>query len=215
MSKIQLHAYILAVVLGLALLTVKSSRPLAMEGRVNTDFHKIPMDIDGWVGSEGRFDEQTYKLLPSCSLLVRYYEHQDYPTVDLAIVYGTDLGDFHQPEYCLQGQGLAIIDKKKVTITTKEGSFPAVGLITESDAGRRAFVFWFGGSGNTSTFLGNFKIRLFLDRLRIRKIRPSAMIRLSTEVTDTDQDATDRLAKFIEGIYPYLKQEFETDSPGG
>lgn len=215
MSKIQLHAYVLAVVLGLALLTVKSSRPLAMEGRVNTDFHRIPMDIDGWVGSDGRFDEQTYRLLPSCSLLVRYYEHPEYPTVDLAIVYGTDLGDFHQPEVCLEGQGLRIVDKKKVTITTKEGSFPAVGLITESDAGRRAFVFWFEGSGKASTFLGSYKVKIFIERLRIRKIQPSAMVRLSTEVTDTDQDATDRLVGFVKTVYPYLKLEFEANTSDG
>ena len=35
------------------------------------------------------------------------------------------------------------------------------------------------------------------------------MIRLSTEVTDSDEDATARLVTFIKEAYPYLRQEFE------
>jgi EpsI family protein len=213
MLKIQLRAYVLAVILGLTLFMVRSARPLVKEGRPKTDFSRIPMDIDGWSGLNGRFDESTYKGLPSCSLLVRFYQHPDYPTVDLAIVYGTDLGDFHQPEGCLEGQGLRIVDKRRIVIHTKEGAFPAVSLITDSDVGRRAFVFWFAGSGSVSTFLGDYKVRLFFHRLRFRKIQPSAMIRLSTAVTDSDEDATARLLTFIKEAYPYLKQEFEV-GPG-
>ena len=191
------------------MLAVKSSKPLSVEGRTQTDFSKIPMEIGGWVGTNGRFDAQTYEILKSCSLLVRFYEHQDNPPIDLAIVYGTDLGDFHQPEGCLEGQGLRIVDKRKIVIHTKEGAFPAVSLMTDSDVGRRAFVFWFAGDGRASTFLGDYKVRLFFHRLRFRKIQPSAMIRLSTEVTDSDEDATARLVTFIKEAYPYLRQEFE------
>ncbi|HET6456195.1 MAG TPA: EpsI family protein [Armatimonadota bacterium] len=214
MPKIQLRAYVLAVILGLTLLMVRSARPLAMEGRPKTDFSRIPMDIDGWSGLNGRFDESTYKGLPSCSLLVRFYQHPDHPTVDLAVVYGTDLGDFHQPEFCLEGQGLQIVDKHKIMIRTNEGTFPAVSLITDSDMGRRAFIFWFAGNGSASTFLGNYKVKLFFHRLRFRTIQPSAMIRLSTEVVETDQEASNRLVQFIKLAYPYLRQEFEVDSPG-
>ena len=208
MSKIQLHSFILAVILGLTSVAMKSSKPLAVD-RPQTDFSKIPMEIDGWVGTNSRFDDATYQLLSSCSLLVRFYQHQIHPTVDLAIVYGTDLGDFHQPEICLEGQGLRIVDKHKITIRTDEGAFQAISLLTESDFGRRAFVFWFAGEGQTSTFLGNYKMKVLFQRLRIRKIEPSALVRFSTEVVDSDQEATDRLVGFIKSVYPYLKLEIE------
>ena len=215
MLKIQLHAYVLAAILGTGLLIARSSKPLSVEGRTKTDFNMIPMEIGGWIGSEGRFDARTYELLPSCSLLVRYYEHPEYPTVDLAIVYGTDLGDFHQPEICLGGQGLRVVNKKKITIATKEDTFQAITLITDSDVGRRAFLFWFGGSGQASTFLGDYKVRVFLQRMRVRKVQPSALIRFSTEVVDTDQEAIDRMVGFVKDIYPYLMKEFEADASHG
>lgn len=172
------------------------------------------MQIAGWSGTNGRFDERTYQGLPSCSLLVRYYVHPDYQApVDLAIVYGTDLGDFHQPEICLEGQGLKPLEKSKITIKTRAGSFQAIRLITESDFERRAFIFWFAGQGSTSTFLGDYKVKVFVHRLLARRIEPSAMVRLSTVVATTDDDAVNTIVRFVQVAFPYLQQEFQAGLP--
>lgn len=209
MLKTQLRAYGLAVILGLTLLTIKSAKPLRVEGRTKTDFSRIPMEIGGWTGRNGRFDDSTYEVLSSCSLLVRFYERQDSPPIDLAIVYGTDLGDFHQPEMCLEGQGLRLVNKRKITITADKDVFHAVSLLTEGDFDRRAFIYWFAGKGRTSSFLGNYKVEVLFQRLRVKKIQPNALIRFSTEVIDSDQEAVDRLVGFIKSAYPYLKLEIE------
>lgn len=209
MSKIQLHAYIVIAILGLALLATKAVKPLALEGRPNTKFQKIPLELKGWVGSDARFDEQTYKLLPTCSLLLRYYEHEDaIAPVELVIVYGTDLGDFHQPEMCLEGQGLRTIEKKKVRIKGDNGSFDAVSLLMENDYGRKAFIFWFSSKRSTSTFLGDYKVKVFLKRLLDRKSEPSALVRMSTDIYDTEEEATARLIDFADEVTPYLELEF-------
>lgn len=209
MSKVQLHAYTLVVLLGIATLGAKMAKPLGVGGRPSTDFSRIPLELAGWSGRDGEFDEQTYRLLPSCSLLLRYYEREDYPPVELAIVYGTNLGDFHQPEICLEGQGQHSVKKSKVRIKKNDGtSFEGVSLIMESGYGRSVYVFWFFSEGATSTFLGNYKLKVFLDRLHAGKVRPSAMVRLSTPVYYSDEEAVDQLIRFAEDFVPYIEEEF-------
>jgi len=211
MRKIQLHACVLTVVLGLALIAAKSGKPLSLTGRPDTTFEAIPMELAGWVGQDMQFAKTTYDLLPTCSLLLRYYEHESvYAPIELAIVYGTDLGDFHQPEMCLEGQGLRSVYKGKVLIRDTDGSsFEGVKLIAESeDYHRHAFVFWFAGSETTSTFLGTYKLKIFMNRLLARKVQPSALVRLSTEVTDSDDEAVEQLVRFAEDFLPYFRKEF-------
>jgi len=210
-SGVQLHAYVLVVLLALVTSTTMFSKPLRVEGRSETDFSKIPMEPGEWVGRTSRFDERTYEQLPSCSLLLRFYEHEIHPNIELAIVYGTDLGDFHQPEICLEGQGLRSVGKDRVQIREGGGtSFEAVELITESDYGRRIFLFWFYSEGVSSTSLGTYKVRVFSERLRMRRVQPSALIRLSTEVLGSDEEAIDRLVRFAEEVVPYIRSEFGT-----
>jgi len=210
MSKLQLHALILAVIFGLAIVGTKFGGPLTIKGQPNTKFGKIPLELAGWVGTDKGFDQGTMDALPTCSLLLRYYVHEDvYSPLELAVVYGADLGDFHQPEFCLEGQGMRTISKGKICINNGDGaSFEAVKVVMNSEYGRRAFVFWFYSEGISSTSLGKYKVKVFLSRLLTRNVRPSAMIRLSTDVVDTDEEAIDQLVKFGELMIPYLRQEF-------
>ncbi len=217
MSKVQFHAYALAVLLTLTVLGTKAVKPLELESQSGTDFDRIPLQLAGWSGREGKFGEATQRGLPSCSLLLRYYDHEDYYTpVELAAVYGTDLGDFHQPEICLEGQGLRSISKGKVRVRNSNGtSFEAISLIMDGDYNRRGFVFWFSSEGVTSTFLGSYKVKAFLDRLLSRRVRPSALVRLSTEVLGSEKEAVDQLLRFAEDFVPYLNEEFAAGNSGG
>lgn len=209
MSKVQLNAYILIVLLGLAVAGANAIKPEG-GGRVVTEFSSIPLDTEDWSGVNQRFDPETYRLLPSCSLLLRTYDNYDHPTpVELAIVYGTNLGDFHQPEQCLEGQGLRSVAKSQVQVKGANGKpFTANGVIMEGEYGRRAFVYWFASQKSTATFLGNYKIKVFKDRLLSRAIEPAALVRLSTVVDDSDEEAVQRLIDFGEMMVPYLDKEF-------
>lgn len=177
MPKVQLHAYILVLLLSLSILAMRIDKPLSIKGRPNTNFSKIPMQLDGWVATKIPVDEKTLKALPSASVLMRYYDDSKGTPINMTIVYGTDLGDFHQPEFCLEGQGHRSLSKGKVNIKDIDGQyFPAVSLITESDYSKQAFVYWFSSDNVNSTFLGNYKFKMLMSRLRGKRIGPSAMI---------------------------------------
>ena len=214
MSKIQLNAYILIVMFSFTIWGAKSAKPVMIAQKPRTNFSRIPIQIGDWMGTEAKFDQATYDALKSCSLLLRYYEGNEGAPIGLAIVYGVDLGDFHQPEFCLEGQGVRSVKKEIVHIRRDDGpQFEAVSLIMESDYNRQAFVYWFSSKGRTAISLGSYKTRMFIDRLRARKIKPSAMIRLSTEVSSTDEEAVDQLVRFAERLSPYLDEEFATGTP--
>jgi EpsI family protein len=213
MSKVQLHAYALIVLLLLITGGIRSVKPFRMEGPNGTNFSKIPLHFGEWTGEESSFDKMTRTALPNASLLFRYYRRDyDVAPLGLAIVYGTDLGDFHQPEVCLEGQGLQAVSKGIVKVSDgKGGTFEAISMITEQDYTRQAFLFWFNTDGMTSTSLGRYKVKMLMDRMLLRRIRASAMVRLNTPVVTSEEDATASLVRFAGDVYPYLSKEFEAD----
>lgn len=217
MSKLQLNACIIIVLILAVAACTKVVRPLKAAGRLKTTFQTIPMKFNGWTGEEGKFDPETYRLLPTASLLYRFYlRDYDVSPVALAIVYGSDLGNFHQPEVCLEGQGLQSVSKSIVKVKDGNGgTIDAVSLITQSDSeyARYVFLFWFYTDGSASTSLGSYKLRILGQRLMMRNVRPSAMIRLSTPVVTTEQEAIDQLVTFASDIYPHLIKEFESGAP--
>jgi EpsI family protein len=211
-SKVQLHTSIVLALLVSVTVAVESAKPLKPEGRPRTSFASIPMQIGDWAGEDSAFDQRTYEMLPSCSLLMRFYQREyDLSPVGLAVIYGTDLGDFHQPEVCLEGQGLRAISKGTVRIKDGKSLFPAVSLVTERDYRRQIFVFWFYAEGLSSTSLGQYKVNILLSRLLMRGVRPSALIRFSTVVADSESEseAEGRIVQLANAVFPYLKLELD------
>jgi len=213
MSKVQYHAIILALVMILAFVCSKSLKSAGREGRVHTDFDRIPKVFGSWDGVELRFEEKTYEALPTCSLLLRDYVSDKHPSmVELAVVYGTDLGDFHQPEYCLEGQGLKRVKQGAVQMHDSSGKvFTGTSLIMDDGrGGRQAFVYWFYNHGNTGTYLGSVKVGELFYRMFGGKTEPSAMVRLSTDARDGDEKAIERLKVFGGMLFSYLESEFRS-----
>jgi len=212
MSRFQAHAILLIVLCSLALGFTWSVAP-SEKNRVTTDFARIPLEFGHWViYDDTGFDEETKRLLPSSSLMYRWYEHDEADVkVGLAIVYGVDLGNFHQPEICLEGQGWRGQTRRMVKIRDEESgkTFDAMSMVMEHSAqGRMAWLYWFMSEGATSTSLGNYKTRVMVNRLMLKQVRPSAMIRISAPVTSTDEESESYLVDFAQSVLPYLKKEF-------
>ena len=207
MSSIQINIYILVAVLILAVIGNHAFPPIVdIQGRINEDFHAIPSTIGEWTGYDLKFDQATYDALPSCSLLLRIYTNPSDEEVDLAIVYGKDLGDFHQPEVCLQGQGWNIKTRRHCLIRIARGkTLSAVRLFMSNNYEDRVTVYWFAAPSITSTELGRHKIGLYLDRLAgHREIQPTALIRASSGVSGSEEEAYKRVEEIVSLLVPYF-----------
>lgn len=207
-SKVQSNALLLIVALSLTLAVVYGVKPIGNE-RNRTDFSMIPKEIDGWTSVDQKFDEETIKGLPQSDLLLRTYSNELGEQVTLAIVYGTDLGDFHQPEICMQGQGWRITDRSEISLPVQpRGTIQAISLIMEHDtAPRSACLYWFSSKGRTATFLGSHKLRLYLYRLVRRKIEPAALIRFTAPVEESDEHTQQLVCTLAGKLFPYLQAE--------
>lgn len=219
MSRFQAHAVLLIILCSLTLAFTRSVAPTD-KTRVSTEFAEIPLEFGDWViFSDTGFDDETKRLLPSSSLMYRWYEHEEVDVkVGLAIVYGVDLGNFHQPEICLEGQGWRGQTRRMVKIRDDAAgsTFDAMSMVMEhSEQGRVAWLYWFMSEGATSTSLGNYKTRVMVNRLMLKKLEPSAMIRLSAPVTNTDEESESYLIGFAESVLPYLKKEFYAGAESG
>jgi EpsI family protein len=211
MSKIQFHAIIVILCLSLTLVGTHTKKHRSAVVRPVINQEAVPLKFKGWYGIVSDFDEDMKKMLPSCTFMLRYYQHDGSESpVELAVVYGTDLGDFHQPEVCLEGQDWRSLYKKPVRIRDVDGTeFTATEAVMENSFGaRQVFVFWFYSGGVTSTSLGWYKLKMLKDRIITGTTKPSAMIRLSRQVISDDETAASDLERFAEDVMPYLRKAF-------
>jgi EpsI family protein len=211
MPKIKFHAYALMLLLCMALVASISVKPLTAAERVNCEFTHIPATLGDYTSTDEKFSSDTYSELRSASLLLRKYSSpRKGGPIELAIVYGVDLGDFHQPDICLAGQGLRTVERGIIDVKDAGGKpLQVVSLVTESDEGRDAFMYWFCSKDSESTSLGNYKMRLMVSRLLRRGILPSAMIRISTPVEGSSDEALSKLADFAGRVSPYVIEEIK------
>ncbi|MGB9587010.1 MAG: exosortase C-terminal domain/associated protein EpsI [Armatimonadota bacterium] len=212
MSKIQFHAFIVIVLLCLTIAATHARKHNFVLTRPTLKDELVPLEFKDWYGKQSDFDEEMKKQLPSCTFMLRYYQHEDSESpIELAVVYGTNLGDFHQPEVCLEGQDWRSVYKSPITIREADGSsFVATKAVMENSFGmRQVFVFWFYSNGVTSTSLGLYKFKMLKDRIISGTTKPSAMIRLSRQVISDDDTAARDLKRFAEDIMPYLRQAFD------
>lgn len=190
MPRLQLYAVVLTLTLvGWAVL-VGMVPPMAAGMRVDEDFKAVPMKVGDWTGTDSSFDAETYKMLPTCSLLSREYVNGvTGDRVSLSIVYGRDLGDFHQPEICMEGSGW----KRTTSITVwlhPKGAAPHKASVISLTNGYQdiVMVYWFYMGGEVSSSMGREKIRALIEGLR-GGLRPSAMVKFTTPVSVDEESA--------------------------
>lgn len=203
MRQVQKHAFILAGVFLLWFAAHAAIKPTQGTGRVIEDFKEIPMQVGKWSGSLGKFDEQTQKSLPHCALFTADYEDDKGYDSNLSMVYGADLGDFHQPEYCMEGQGWRRLTSQEVTVKS-EKPHKAVMLTMQNDYQHIVVLYWFASQNGTTTVLGGQKAVEFLDRLRNGKLKASAMVRFITPVQSEEASAKANTMDLASKIDPYI-----------
>lgn len=204
MPRFQVNAVIVAVIF-IAWAIATGLLPPAEGGRIVEDFSSIPTDIAGWYGTNGTFEKTIYEQLPTCSLLSRDYIDSEGNGVNLSIVYGRELGDFHQPERCMQGSGWKPETSRVVWLHPK-GSKPhqATVITMKSDYHDLVMVYWFYMGEKLSPTMGGSKMRAVMNAMLGRKVAPSAMIKFSANADWSRESAEKNAVGLAEQLGPHI-----------
>lgn len=195
---------VLVILLITGALALIAYLPARTDIALKTNVTDFPKTIGEWIGTDLPVEENVYEILETRNLFIRDYKNAKGDSVYLYIVYSEDNRKVsHPPEVCLLGGGATIVDKSPLRLTR---TIKANKLLVEEVNSRSIMAYWFkAGSFNTEQYIKQ-QLKTVLDRVT-RKRTSSALIRLSTDIKNDDQEAALKLIKsFAEQIEPLLIQ---------
>jgi EpsI family protein len=153
----------------------------------------FPAQIGSWrqTGADGRFDEETEKVLRADDYLLRNFVSGDRAASFYVGYYETQRNGatYHSPLNCLPGSGWVMSDEARITITPAGGApFEANRFVVANGRDRALLVYWYQGRGRAvaSEYWG--KIYTVLDSVRRRR-SDGAMVRVMVPLGNSPAEA--------------------------
>ena len=171
----------------------------------------LPLQIDGWTGTDSVLDQQTLDILGPGEFLVRDYQNasQPQPWIDLYIAYfpTQKAGDtIHSPNHCLPGAGWIPTSRELVRLTRPDGSsFPVNRYVVAKTGERQLVLYWFQAHGRAVASDYWAKYYLVSDSVRMNR-SDGALVRLMTPILDGESPdaAQARMMKLGSQFLPLL-----------
>jgi EpsI family protein len=149
----------------------------------------LPLQIDGWKGTDSVLDQDTLDILGPGEFLVRDYENasQKQPWINLYIAYfpTQKAGDtIHSPNHCLPGAGWVPTSREVVQIARPDGSlFPVNRYVVSKTGDRELVLYWFQAHGRGVASEYWAKYYLVSDSVRMNR-SDGGLVRLLTPMLD-------------------------------
>jgi len=175
----------------------------------------LPLQIDGWTGTDEALDQQTLDILGPGEFLVRDYENasqpqpQPQPWINLYIAYFPTqrAGDtIHSPNHCLPGAGWVPTSREVVRLTRPDGSsFPVNRYVVAKTGERQLVLYWFQAHGRAVASEYWAKYYLVSDSIRMNR-SDGALVRLMTPMLagESPDAAQARIMKLGSQFLPLL-----------
>ncbi len=174
----------------------------AREPAVDLDMMAIPMNFDGWQGTDVPQPKAVLRALAGDALLRRTYKRNDV-TIDFWAVFGRDWRDLHSPEGCYLAGGWTIIGGRNVDV-------PASGKPHREIHGR-LFEARKNGEKLVALYLFATKQGTMPDRARLgwSLLKPGddsygLLIHAATIADDGETRAAAEVTEFTQAIYPIV-----------
>ncbi|MGD0507788.1 MAG: exosortase C-terminal domain/associated protein EpsI [Terriglobales bacterium] len=171
----------------------------------------LPLQTDGWTGTDSVLDQQTLNILGPGEFLVRDYENtsQPQPWINLYVAYfpSQKTGDtIHSPNHCLPGAGWVPTSRERVQVARPDGSSFSVNRYVVSKSGERQLVlYWFQAHGRAVASEYWAKYYLVSDSVRMNR-SDGGLVRLMTPMLDGESpDAAEaRIMRLGSQLLPLL-----------
>jgi EpsI family protein len=211
MQKLRNRYFIIILIFGMTLILVRFfSHTKDSNSEKSANFvEQIPMRLEMWHGTDMLLEEKVYEILESRSIVHRKYI-RDGESVFLSIVYYPEVKvDFHTPEHCLAGQGIEIrksVETIEIEWAGKTILVDLYQLIRKYDHHDELIYYFY----KTGAFFGPSYIRLRFALVMNKffsQVKGGGLIRVTTPISAAGKkSAEERLADFINALYPYLIQ---------
>ena len=197
-----------AAVLVAALLVVQL-RPASEAVPMRRPFESFPQTIGNWKGQDDMvLDAQALRMLKSSDYVMRRYVDATGNSAWLYMAYWQSQrrgADIHSPKNCLPGGGWEPIETKRLTIPVSgaTGSITVNSYLIQKDRQLQVVIYWFQAQGAAVASELAAKVQMVRSAV-LRNRTDGAIIRISSPVSGTVQDTTDRLVAYIQSLHPIL-----------
>ena len=180
-----------------------------------TSLSSLPLQIDGWTGTDSVLDQQTLDILGPGEFLMRDYENASQPQpgpqpwINLYIAYfpTQKAGDtIHSPNHCLPGAGWIPTSRERIRLPRPDGSsFPVNRYVVSKMGERQLVLYWFQAHGRAVASEYWAKYYLVADSIRMNR-SDGGLVRLMTPMFqgESPEAAQARVMKLGTPLLPLL-----------
>jgi EpsI family protein len=173
-----------------------------------SDFSVIPLEIDGWVGTEYALSDFTLEVLKATSTTSRRYRRPDGAEASLFMGYFDDQrygSQIHSPKHCLPGGGWGILESGPHDIKINGQEFSVNRVVIGNKKMRQVVYYWFRTRSGILTNEYALKLDLVLNSVQLRPT-DAALIRLVVDIHGSDEAAADMiLCDFLASIHESIE----------
>lgn len=170
----------------------------------------FPQTIGSWKGKDDMvLDAEVLRMLKASDYVMRRYVDGTGHSAWLYVAYWQSQrrgSDIHSPKNCLPAGGWEPVETKRLTIPVGGGATGAITVnsyLIQKDRQLQVVIYWFQAQG--VAVAGELDAKIHMVRSAILRNRTDgAIIRISSPVSGTVQDTTDRLVGYIQTLYPTL-----------
>jgi EpsI family protein len=170
---------------------------------------QFPAQLGGWTGTDVGIDKDVLDILGPGDFLLRIYQNQNNPYIDLFIAYfrSQRAGDtIHSPQHCLPGSGWTPIENQRITLAMPgHKPFPANRYLIARGDSRELVLYWFWAHdrGVASEYWAKFY--LVTDSIKMNR-SDGALVRITTPMFpgETADAAQQRILPFAGDVMPLL-----------
>lgn len=184
MSKILITVCILQVLAGVF---GNYLRFIEQEPQRPPQFDIIPLEAEGYVGTEHRFSEQSYEILKADTSTLRLYESSGSDAVWLFVAYFRSQkygSQIHSPKHCLPGGGWQILLHEPYEPETRRGDKTINRLVIADRGQMQVMLYWFETRGGSLRDEFALKWDLVVNSLMLRPT-DAAFVRITVPITGT------------------------------
>ena len=204
MQRFRVRYVIVIILLAAAAALVMPLRLQRRGTRTEVSINNVPLSIDGWQAEDFEVLEETEDILETSAIILRTYHKGPRKLFFSVVYYRRSRVAMHLPESCSVGQGEFIASRKVIRPAGLE-PMSAHQIVLGRDEGGEVIVYYFETEGLRTASYRSLRWNMVLRKLA-RKTSGAALVRFSTPIVSTEEEATSLIEEFMREAAPRITE---------